>query len=61
MNIHAHYDVCVLVSVPSQVVLSKTLRKDKGLMSIATKIGIQLNCKLGGEPWVLKVPVSVWR
>ena len=25
-------------------------------MSVATKIGIQLNCKLGGEVWAVKIP-----
>lgn len=27
------------------------------LMSVATKIAIQLNCKLGGEVWHLEIPV----
>ena len=26
------------------------------LMSVATKIGIQLNCKLGGEVWAVDFP-----
>jgi len=26
-------------------------------MSVATKIAIQLNCKLGGEVWHLEIPV----
>lgn len=30
----------------------------KGAMSIATKVAIQLNCKLGGAPWALQVPLS---
>jgi hypothetical protein len=29
------------------------------LMSVATKIAIQLNVKMGGEVWALEVPVSV--
>ena len=43
--------------VPSQVVVARNL-DSKGAMSIATKIAIQLNCKLGGAPWCLKIPVS---
>ncbi|KAA0188187.1 hypothetical protein HAZT_HAZT000406 [Hyalella azteca] len=30
----------------------------KGLMSIATKIAIQMNAKLGGEPWQVKQPAK---
>ena len=44
--------------VPSQVVLSRTLSKKQMLMSVATKIAIQLNVKMGGEVWALEVPVS---
>ncbi|CAD6222562.1 GSCOCT00001028001.2-RA-CDS [Cotesia congregata] len=41
---------CLDRPVPSQVVLSKNLAS-KGAMSIATKIAIQMNCKIGGAPW----------
>lgn len=27
-------------------------------MSIATKVAIQMNCKLGGAPWAVQVPLS---
>lgn len=27
-------------------------------MSIATKIAIQINCKLGGEAWAVHIPVN---
>ncbi|ODM88525.1 Protein piwi [Orchesella cincta] len=30
----------------------------KGLMSIATKVVVQMNAKLGGEPWTLKLPLK---
>jgi len=49
--------LCVLVAVPSQCVLSRTLNKKQMLMSVATKIAIQLNCKMGGEVWSLDIPV----
>ena len=47
-----------LVLVPSQVVLARTLAKKQMLMSVATKIGIQLNCKMGGEVWALEIPLK---
>ena len=37
--------------IPSQVVTATVLSKPKGLMSVATKVAIQMNAKLGGEPW----------
>ena len=43
--------------MPSQVVLSRTLNKKQMLMSVATKIAIQLNCKMGGEVWAVEIPV----
>ena len=27
-------------------------------MSVATKVAVQMNCKLGGEPWSVKIPMS---
>jgi aubergine-like protein len=49
---------CVDSPVPSQVVLSRTLAKKQGMMSVATKVAIQLNCKLGGEAWTLDIPLK---
>ena len=40
------------------MVLLKTLRKSGQLMSVATKIGIQISAKLGGEIWSVPIPVS---
>ena len=47
-----------IFTVPSQCVVQRTLNKKQMLMSVATKIAIQLNCKLGGEVWALEIPVS---
>ena len=47
-----------LVAVPSQCLLAKTLSKQKMLMSVTTKVAMQLNCKLGGELWAVEIPVS---
>uniref|UniRef100_A0A1B6F8K3 Piwi domain-containing protein n=2 Tax=Cuerna arida TaxID=1464854 RepID=A0A1B6F8K3_9HEMI len=44
-------------AVPTQVLLAKNLNK-KGVMSIATKVAIQINCKIGGAPWSVVVPLN---
>jgi aubergine-like protein len=53
---------CVDRSVPTQVILTKTITPKQGgggaLMSVATKVVIQLNCKLGGAPWMVNMPIS---
>jgi len=46
---------CVDRAVPSQVCLLKTLRS-KTLKIVATKIAMQINCKLGGAPWHVEIP-----
>jgi hypothetical protein len=40
------------------MVLLKTLNKRGQLMSVATKIGIQISAKLGGEIWSVSIPVN---
>ncbi|GIY92309.1 piwi-like protein Siwi [Caerostris extrusa] len=49
-------NTCLDNAIPSQVIVARTLNKKQMLMSVATKIGIQLNCKLGGEPWGVEIP-----
>lgn len=49
---------CVEKPVPSQVIVSRTLSKPQMLMSVCTKVGIQLNCKLGGEVWAVDIPLK---
>ncbi|XP_014259810.1 piwi-like protein Siwi isoform X3 [Cimex lectularius] len=48
---------CVDRAVPTQVVVAKNL-VSKGIMSITTKIAIQINCKIGGTPWTVSVPMN---
>ncbi|XP_018333348.1 piwi-like protein Siwi [Agrilus planipennis] len=48
---------CVDRAVPTQVVLAKNL-ESKGVMSIATKVAIQMNCKIGGAPWTVNIPIK---
>ncbi|KAG8136987.1 hypothetical protein E2320_005534 [Naja naja] len=40
--------------IPSQCVHVRTLSKQGMMMSVATKIAMQIICKLGGELWALK-------
>ncbi|XP_059960394.1 piwi-like protein 4 [Mesoplodon densirostris] len=44
--------------VPSQCVLAQTLNKRGMMMSIATKIALQMTCKLGGELWAVEIPLK---
>lgn len=48
---------CVDKPVPSQVILGKNL-DSKGAMSIATKLAVQINCKVGGAPWTVAMPLT---
>lgn len=48
---------CVDKAVPTQVIVGKNL-ESRDAMSIATKVAIQMNCKLGGSPWTLQIPIS---
>lgn len=47
--------------MPSQVMLLKTITPKRGkdlnsLMSVGTKVAIQINSKLGGAPWMVEIP-----
>jgi len=44
--------------VPSQMVLRNTLAKRS--LTIATKIVLQMECKMGGELWAVQIPVSIF-
>ncbi|XP_066476773.1 piwi-like protein 4 [Tiliqua scincoides] len=44
--------------VPSQCVLARTLSKQGMMMSVATKIAMQIICKLGGELWTVEIPLK---
>ncbi|XP_050080186.1 protein aubergine-like [Anopheles maculipalpis] len=53
---------CVERALPCQVIKVRTITPKNGnvrtLMSVATKVAIQLNCKLGGIPWMVKNPLT---
>ncbi|XP_023576705.1 piwi-like protein 3 [Octodon degus] len=47
--------LCIRCPVPSQCVIADTLVTDGKLMSIATKIAQQMNCKMGGALWKVNI------
>jgi aubergine-like protein len=54
---------CVDRAIPTQVMQARTVTPKRGanvrsLMSVATKVAIQLNCKLGCAPWLVEIPLS---
>ncbi|XP_011300056.1 protein aubergine [Fopius arisanus] len=49
--------LCIDRPVPSQVVTARCFNP-KGMMSIATKVAIQINCKIGGIPWTIHNPLG---
>ncbi|KAI5622106.1 piwi-like protein 1, partial [Silurus asotus] len=50
--------LCVDCPTPSQCVLARTLSRPQALMTIATKIALQMNCKMGGELWSIEIPLK---
>ncbi|XP_048876096.1 piwi-like protein 1 [Brienomyrus brachyistius] len=50
--------LCVECPTPSQCVLARTLSRPQALMTIATKIALQINCKMGGELWSVEIPLK---
>ncbi|XP_037807550.1 protein argonaute-3 [Lucilia sericata] len=47
---------CVEMPIPSQVINARTLSNDAKNRSIVQKILLQMNCKLGGSLWSVKIP-----
>ncbi|XP_064424197.1 piwi-like protein 1 [Latimeria chalumnae] len=50
--------LCTDCPTPSQCVIARTLSKPQALMTIATKIALQINCKMGGELWSVEIPLK---
>ena len=44
--------------IPCQVIVKNRVMNNKNLHSICTKVAIQINAKLGGMPWTIKLPVK---
>lgn len=51
---------CIENSLPSQVITSKIIDANKRgkTMSVLTKVALQMNCKLGGELWSMRIKVN---
>ncbi|XP_034451144.1 piwi-like protein 1 [Hippoglossus hippoglossus] len=50
--------LCVDCPVPSQCVISRTISRPQTLMTVATKIALQIACKMGGELWSVEIPLK---
>ncbi|XP_030626880.1 piwi-like protein 1 [Chanos chanos] len=50
--------LCLDCPTPSQCVVSRTLSRPQALMTVATKIALQMNCKMGGELWSVDIPLK---
>ncbi|NXG80612.1 PIWL1 protein, partial [Baryphthengus martii] len=50
--------LCTDCPIPSQCVLARTLSKPQTVMAVATKIALQMNCKMGGELWTVDIPLK---
>ncbi|KAE8291709.1 Piwi-like protein 2 [Larimichthys crocea] len=48
---------CVKSPIPSQVINVRTISQQQKLRSIAQKVLLQMNSKLGGELWTVTVPL----
>ena len=54
-----NHDACVIEQpTPSQCITATVLNSPNDLLSVATKVAVQMNCKLGGEPWSFRLPKS---
>ncbi|XP_015783387.1 piwi-like protein 1 [Tetranychus urticae] len=51
---------CCEKPIPSQVITTRVISNKKNLMSVATKILIQMSTKLGAEPWGIGIPRPGW-
>ncbi|KAK0153788.1 Piwi-like protein 1 [Merluccius polli] len=50
--------LCVDCPTPSQCVVGRTLSRPQALMTVATKIALQIACKMGGELWSVDIPLK---
>ncbi|XP_056274404.1 piwi-like protein 1 [Pseudoliparis swirei] len=50
--------LCVDCPTPSQCVVARTLARQQALMTVATKIALQMACKMGGELWSVEIPLK---
>lgn len=49
---------CVDLCLPTQCIVARTINQERKLRAVTQKIALQINCKLGGELWALKIPLN---
>uniref|UniRef100_A0A8D8Q2B5 Protein argonaute-3 n=1 Tax=Cacopsylla melanoneura TaxID=428564 RepID=A0A8D8Q2B5_9HEMI len=49
---------CCEQPIASQVINSRTISREDKMKSIVMKIALQINCKLGGSLWSVKIPYN---
>nr|AEX15557.1 piwi protein 3 [Pleurobrachia bachei] len=49
---------CIERPIPSQVILKRTLSNPARMLSVVTKIVMQMNAKMGGELWGVHIPMQ---
>ncbi|KAG4079836.1 hypothetical protein HA402_014967 [Bradysia odoriphaga] len=49
---------CGELPIPTQVINSRTLANEAKSRSIIAKIALQMNCKMGGSLWSIKIPLK---
>lgn len=49
---------CAELPIPSQVINARTLNNEAKNRSIVQKIALQMNCKMGGTLWSIKIPLQ---
>uniref|UniRef100_A0A182K9L7 Uncharacterized protein n=1 Tax=Anopheles christyi TaxID=43041 RepID=A0A182K9L7_9DIPT len=50
--------LCTEVPIPSQVINARTLANEKRNRSVVLKVLLQMNCKLGGSLWGVRIPIK---
>uniref|UniRef100_A0A1I8JVL5 Uncharacterized protein n=1 Tax=Anopheles quadriannulatus TaxID=34691 RepID=A0A1I8JVL5_ANOQN len=50
--------LCTEVPIPSQVINARTFANEKRNRSVVLKVLLQMNCKLGGSLWGVRVPIK---
>ncbi|KAJ6642570.1 Protein argonaute-3 [Pseudolycoriella hygida] len=49
---------CAELPIPTQVINARTLSNDAKNRAIVQKIALQMNCKMGGSLWAVKIPLN---
>ena len=60
------YSLCLPASLLTvslhhvQVIIARTITQQQKLRSVAQKVALQMNAKLGGELWAVEIPLVRW-